>query len=73
VVTGFSKGKRDLIRRIKEVIREMADESGRAQIDGVIDQISREGYAKDEIRKQIDMFLRQGEAMEPKPGIIKLI
>jgi replicative DNA helicase Mcm len=73
VVTGFSKGKRDLIRRIKEVIREMADESGRAQIDGVIDQISREGFAKDEIRKQIDMFLRQGEAMEPKPGIIKLI
>jgi len=73
VVTGFSKGKRDLIRRIKEVIREMADESGRAQIDGVIDQISREGFAKDEIRKQIDMFLRQGEAMEPRPGVIKLI
>jgi replicative DNA helicase Mcm len=73
VVTGFSKGKRDLIRRIKEVIREMADESGRAQIDGVIDQISQEGFAKDEIRKQIDMFLRQGEAMEPRPGVIKLI
>jgi replicative DNA helicase Mcm len=73
VVTGFSKGKRDLIRRIKEVIRGIADESGRAQIDEVIEQISREGFGKDEIKKQIDMFLRQGEAMEPKPGIIKLI
>jgi replicative DNA helicase Mcm len=73
VVTGFSKGKRDLIRRIKEVIRSIADESGRAQIDEVIEQISREGFGRDEIRKQIDMFLRQGEAMEPKPGIIKLI
>jgi hypothetical protein len=39
----------------------------------VIDQIAREGHPRDEIRKQIDMFLRQGEAMEPKPGIIKLI
>ena len=73
VVTGFSKGKRDLIRRIKEVIRELADESGRSQIDAVIEQISREGHPKDEIRKQIDMFLRQGEAMEPRPGVIKLI
>jgi replicative DNA helicase Mcm len=73
VVTGFSKGKRDLIRTIKEVIRRMADESGRARIDDVIDQIASEGYQRDEIRKQIDMFLRQGEAMEPKPGIIKLI
>jgi replicative DNA helicase Mcm len=51
----------------------MADDSGRSQIDEVIEQVSREGYPKDEIRKQIDMFLRQGEAMEPRPGIIKLI
>ncbi|HOW34001.1 MAG TPA: hypothetical protein PLN32_06020, partial [Methanoregulaceae archaeon] len=73
VVTGYSKGKRDLIRRIKEVIRMIADESGRAKVDEVIEQIAQEGFEKDEIRKQIEMFLRQGEAMEPKPGIIKLI
>jgi replicative DNA helicase Mcm len=73
VVTGFSKGKRDLIRRIKEVIRENADENGRAQIESVIEQIAREGHPRDEVRKQIDMFLRQGEAMEPRPGVIKLI
>lgn len=73
VVTGISKGKRDLIRTIKEVIRQIADESGRAPIDEVIEQIAQKGFAKDEIQKQIEMFLRQGEAMEPKPGIIKLI
>ena len=73
VVTGFSKGKRDLIRTIKEVIRQIADESGRAPIDEVVEQIAQKGFAKDEILKQIEMFLRQGEAMEPKSGIIKLI
>ncbi len=73
VVTGISKGKRDLIRTIKEVIRQIADENGRAPIDEVVEQITRKGFARDEIQKQIEMFLRQGEAMEPKPGIIKLI
>jgi replicative DNA helicase Mcm len=73
VVTGISKGKRDLIRTIKEVIRQIADENGRAPIDEVVEQITRKGFPRDEIQKQIEMFLRQGEAMEPKPGIIKLI
>jgi hypothetical protein len=39
----------------------------------VVEQITRKGFPRDEIQKQIEMFLRQGEAMEPKPGIIKLI
>ncbi len=73
VVTGFSKGKRDLIRMIKEVIREIADESGRAQIDDVVARLSEKNFTKEEVRKQIDMFLRAGEAMEPKSGVIKLI
>jgi replicative DNA helicase Mcm len=73
VVTGYSKGKRDLIRMIKEVIREQEDENGRARIEEVIKALTEKGYTRDEIRAQIDMFLRQGEAMEPKPGIIKLI
>ncbi len=73
VVTGFSKGKRDLIRMIKEVIREIADESGRAQIDDVISRLSEKNFSKEEVRRQIDMFLRAGEAMEPKSGVIKLI
>jgi len=73
VVTGFSKGKRDLIRMIKLAIRELADDNGRAQIEDVITRLVQEGHSRDEIRLQIDMFLRQGEAMEPKQGIIKLI
>jgi replicative DNA helicase Mcm len=74
VVTGISKGRRDLIRTIKEVIRDIADETtGRAKIDEVIELVSRHGFSRDEIKKQIELFLRQGEAMEPKSGVIKLI
>ncbi len=74
VVTGISKGRRDLIRTIKEVIRDVADETtGRAKIDEVIELVSRHGFSRDEIKKQIELFLRQGEAMEPKSGVIKLI
>ena len=58
---------------IKEVIREIADESGRAQIDDVISRLSEKNFSKEEVRRQIDMFLRAGEAMEPKSGVIKLI
>jgi len=73
VVTGFSKGKRDLIRMIKEAIRDIADDTGRAQIEEVITRLTQKGFSREEIKLQIDMFLRQGEAMEPKQGIIKLI
>ncbi len=73
VITGISKGKRDLIRMIKEVVRNIADETGRAKIDQVVDALVQSGFERDEIQKQIQAFLRQGEAMEPKPGIIKLI
>ena len=73
VATGISKGKRDLIRAIKEAIRENADLSGRAQITQIIDLLSQQGFGRDDIRKQIDNFLRSGEAMEPKNGVIKLI
>ncbi|HOV67809.1 MAG TPA: MCM family protein, partial [Methanoregulaceae archaeon] len=73
VATGISKGKRDLIRAIKEAIRENADISGRAQIAQVVDLLAQQGYAREEIRKQIENFLRSGEAMEPKNGVIKLI
>ncbi|HQJ87510.1 MAG TPA: MCM family protein [Methanoregulaceae archaeon] len=73
VATGISKGKRDLIRAIKEAIRENADITGRAQIAQVVDLLAQQGYAREEIRKQIEHFLRSGEAMEPKNGVIKLI
>jgi len=62
-----------MIRIIKQAIRDNADHSGRARIEDVIELLMQKGFSRDEIRSQIDMFLRQGEAMEPSTGIIKLI
>jgi replicative DNA helicase Mcm len=75
VATGIPKGRRDLIRMIKETIRELAreTENDRVPISDVLDIISQKGFPRDDIRRQIDFFLREGEAMEPKPGFIKLI
>ncbi|NLX50263.1 MAG: MCM family protein [Methanospirillum sp.] len=73
VATGISKGRRDLIRAIKEGIRENADASGRAQISLVTDLLVQLGFSREDVRKQTDYLLRSGEAMEPKTGVIKLI
>jgi replicative DNA helicase Mcm len=73
MMTGFSKVKRDLIRMIKETIKGLADETGRAPKEQVIEVLSQKGISREEAQKQIEMFLRQGEAMEPKAGFIKLI
>ncbi|MDD1715812.1 MAG: AAA family ATPase, partial [Methanolinea sp.] len=75
VVTGIPKGRRDLIRLIKETIREIVRETDndRVAIPELLDRVSQKGFPRDDIRKQIDQFLREGEAMEPKSGFIKLI
>jgi replicative DNA helicase Mcm len=73
VVTGISKEKRDIIRVIKDAIRDIGGEGKRAAIDQVIDIASQKGFARDKVREGIDMLLRNGEAMEPKNGIIQLI
>ena len=73
MMTGFSKVKRDLIRLIKETIKGLADETGRAPKEQVIEVLSQKGISREDAQKQIEMFLRQGEAMEPKSGFIKLI
>jgi len=73
VATGFSKGKRDLIRMVKDAIRELGGETKRAQVDLVLDTVSQRGFSRDEIQKTIDMLLRSGEAIEPVGGVIKLI
>ncbi|MFH0966807.1 MAG: minichromosome maintenance protein MCM [Methanobacteriota archaeon] len=73
VVTGVSKGKRDLIRTIKQVIRDTADENGRAHIEDVIERVRAQGFDMDNVDKQVKAMIRSGEAMEPKNGVIKLI
>jgi replicative DNA helicase Mcm len=73
VVTGISKEKRDIVRVIKDAIRDIGGEGRRAGIDQVIDAVSGKGFAREKVKEGIDMLLRHGEAMEPKNGIIQLI
>jgi len=73
MMTGFSKGKRDLIRMIKEAIKSLADDNGRASREHVIDNLVQKGINRDDAQRQLEMLLTSGEAMEPKSGIIKLI
>jgi replicative DNA helicase Mcm len=73
VATGISKEKRDIVRVIKDAIRDIGGEGKRATIDQVIEVASQKGFARDKVREGIEMLLRNGEAMEPKNGIIQLI
>ncbi|MEN6443369.1 MAG: minichromosome maintenance protein MCM [Methanoregula sp.] len=73
VVTGISKEKRDIVRVIKDAIRDIGGEGRRAAIEQVVESAAARGYAPDKVREGIDMLLRHGEAMEPKQGIIQLI
>ena len=73
VTTGISKEKRDIVRVIKDAIRDIGGETRRAGIELVIDAVSSKGFSRDKVKDGIDMLLRNGEAMEPKQGIVQLI
>ncbi|PWR71802.1 minichromosome maintenance protein MCM [Methanospirillum stamsii] len=73
LATGVSKSKRDLIRTIKQVIRDVADENGRAHKPDVVELVRQQGFDRDEVERQLTAMLRSGEAMEPKHDVIKLI
>ncbi len=73
LATGVSKSKRDLIRSIKQAIRDNADENGRAHIEDIMEIVRQMGFDREEVDRQIKAMLRSGEAMEPKHGVIKLI
>jgi replicative DNA helicase Mcm len=73
LVTGIPKQRRDIIREIKETIRNNADDNGYTRIEEVQEILQQKGHNKDDIRKRLDDLLRSGEAMEPRHGIIKLI
>ncbi|MFA5332376.1 MAG: minichromosome maintenance protein MCM [Methanoregula sp.] len=73
VATGISKEKRDLVRVIKDAIRDIGGEGRRAAIEKVVEEVVSKGFAPDKVREGIEMLLRHGEAMEPKQGIIQLI
>ncbi len=75
VSSGITKGRRDLIRTIKQTIRQILKDTGndRVAIAELMDTLVPQGFSREEIKAQIDLFLREGEAMEPKTGFIKLI
>jgi replicative DNA helicase Mcm len=73
VTTGISKEKRDIVRVIKDAIRDIGGDGRRAGIDQVIDAVTSKGFSREKVKDGIDMLLRHGEAMEPKQGIIQLI
>ena len=72
-VSGTTKRSRDLIRAIKEVIREVGEEGGAAQVERVIEALVNEGHARDDVKKRIDDLLREGIAFTPRHGLIKLL
>lgn len=74
VITGIPKQTRDMIRTIKESIRTLGAESGnKAPIQAVVDAVVSQGFEREKVQKQIEELIRQGEAIEPRHGIIQLI
>ena len=73
IATGISKEKRDIVRVIKDAIRDIGGEGRRAARDQVIDLVVSKGFSKEKVETGIDMLVRSGEAMEPKLGILQLI
>ncbi|MDD1695689.1 MAG: minichromosome maintenance protein MCM [Methanoregula sp.] len=73
IATGISKEKRDIVRVIKDAIRDIGGEGRRAAKDQVIDLVVSKGFSRDKVETGIEMLVRSGEAMEPKLGILQLI
>ena len=74
LVTGVTKSQRDIIRSVKETIRNLSGESGgQAKIDEVIDVLVQQGFSRDRIEYAIEQLKRGGEVLEPRHGLIKVI
>jgi replicative DNA helicase Mcm len=73
LVTGVPKSQRDVIRAVKEVIRDLGGESREARMDQVTEIVTQQGFTREKVENILKMFLRDGEALEPRHGTIKLI
>lgn len=73
VATGISKGRRDLIRSVKETIRSRADENGYARTDDVIASLEQKGFSREDIEGVLEILHNGGESMAPGSGSIKLL
>lgn len=70
--TGVSKRQRDIIRTLKEIIRDVGGDDGSANLEQVIEEMIRQGFTKDKVEGTLKMLKNQGEVIEPRPGIIRL-
>jgi replicative DNA helicase Mcm len=70
--TGISKRQRDIIRTVKEVIKDVGGDDGSANVEQVIEEMVRQGFAKEKVEATIKMLKNEGEVVELRAGIIKL-
>ncbi|QYZ78473.1 minichromosome maintenance protein MCM [Methanofollis formosanus] len=71
--SGITKKKRDLIRTIKDTIKELSGEDGTARTAEVIEALAREGFDREDVEEQLEKMFRFGQAMQPRRGIVRLI
>jgi replicative DNA helicase Mcm len=73
LVTGVPKAQRDIIRTIKEVIRELGGESNKARVSEVVERMISLGFERTKVESQLELLIRHGEAIEPRHGVLQLI
>ncbi|MCK9307151.1 MAG: MCM family protein, partial [Methanoculleus sp.] len=73
LVTGVMKSQRDIIRSVKEAIRNISgDSGGQAKLDEVLDILVQQGFSRDKIEHTIEQLKRGGDLLEPRHGYIKV-
>ena len=74
LVTGVTKSQRDIIRSVKETIRNVSgDSGGQAKVDEVIEILVQQGFSRDKVEHTLEQLKRGGEVIEPRHGLVKLI
>ncbi|WP_342770425.1 MULTISPECIES: LAGLIDADG family homing endonuclease [unclassified Methanoculleus] len=74
LVTGVTKSQRDIIRSVKEAIRNVSgDSGGQAKVAEVVDILVQQGFSRDKVEHTLEQLKRGGEVLEPRHGLVKLI
>jgi replicative DNA helicase Mcm len=76
VMLGIPKSQHDRIRRLKDIIRELAnvpENDGLAPEYDVLNMAEEEGMDRDKVERDISVLRREGEIMEIRPGYLKLV
>ncbi|MBP2144969.1 replicative DNA helicase Mcm [Methanofollis sp. W23] len=71
--TGISKQQRDIVRTVKEVIRDLGGEDGLANLEQVVEEMLKQSFPKEKIEAAIKMLRNQGEVVETRPGVVRLL